>query len=442
MRKAVAILTALLLLFAASAAAGEGNLQPGLYDLYNTNGENPEWLGVAVSAYDGIMLIPVSVMPEKLSYLAISDGKNTWQAETAAPDRSETLAMVLYDIDTVRPEVGVCTLTDDISAVYPANCYVLTGDGNQSRIRRAVYSMTPVTWRGMSCLLVSLSGPAAAGSPLLTTNGKLAGIAVAEWAEGPDRMLFLSPEGLYQSMTESLDVFTGENGIYGSPEGFEVTADGNVVTFNWEKMQMPETGEGEELYLVVADIMNTYLTYYRIENDTEATMVLTPGRTYSSGILASAGAPDRMPDATAETVLPPAEKLTDYGFTSRVCAVAEAPKGGLPANGLPDPVTEVTEELLRSGRAYFYSSSTYEVTGTIDDIPLLITLTDPEGQNYRYLSGWIYDPSYMDDDTWAVLFSETGLLDMLNESGYPAGTYEIAMYIGGKLADTCTFSLR
>ena len=82
------------------------------------------------------------------------------------------------------------------------------------------------------------------------------------------------------------------------------------------------------------------------------------------------------------------------------------------------------------------------MTETIDDIPLLITLTDPEGQNYRYVSGWIYDPSYMDDDTWAVSFAETDLLNMLNESGYPAGTYELAMYIGGKLADTCTFSLK
>ena len=86
-----------------------------------------------------------------------------------------------------------------------------------------------------------------------------------------------------------------------------------------------------------------------------------------------------MPDSYAVTVLPPAEKLTDYGFTSVVCAIAEAPEEGLPENGLPTPVTEVTEELLRSGRAYFYSFSTYEVPDTIEGISLLITLTDPEG---------------------------------------------------------------
>ena len=185
------------------------------------------------------------------------------------------------------------------------------------------------------------------------------------------------------------------------------------------------------------------LTYYRIDDtETSCDMLLTPGRTYHSGIAASAETPSQVPDSYAVTVLPPAEKLTDYGFTSVVCAIAEAPEEGLPANGLPTPVTEVTEELLRSGRAYFYSSSTYEVSDTIEGISLLITLTDPEGNNYRYVSGWIYDPSYMDNDAWAVSMNDTGLLEMLNDSGYPAGTYEMAMYIGGALADSFTFELK
>ena len=443
MRKITALLMALLIVFAAAAGAGEEeNLQPDLYDLYDVSGESPRWLGVAISAYEGILLVPTFTMPDNLSDLSITDGKNVWAAEAAAPDATETLAMIVYDVDTVKPAIGMCRLVDAGSGISPANCYVLTGDENMSRINRTVYSIMPTTWRGMSCLLVSMSGPAELGSPLLTTEGRLAGIAVAEWTEGRNRMLFLSPEGLYQSMSEALDVFTGANGLYGPPTGFEATADGNVVTFRWADMQMPETKEGEELYLVVTDTKNTYLTYYRIDQDTECTMVLTPGRTYNSGILASAGTPDRMPDSTVETVLPAAEKLTDYGFVSKVCAVAEAPEGGLKGDELPVPVTEVTEELLRSGRAYFYSSTTYQVTETIEDIPLLITLTDPNGQNYRYLSGWLYDPSYMNDDTWAVSFTDTGLLSFLNESGYPKGTYEIDFYIGGRLADSCVFELK
>ncbi len=445
MKKITAMILALmmaLLTFAAAAAAGEASLQPDLYDLYDMSGEKPKWLGVAISAYEGILLVPTVTMPEKLSFLSISDGRNTWQAEAAAPDATETLALIVSDVETVRPSIGMCRLVDSGSDISPANCYVLTGDENMSRINRIVYSMTPVTWRGMDCLLVTMSGPAGLGSPLLTGDDRLAGIAVAEWTEGENRMLFLAPDGLYQSMSEALETFTGVNGQYGPPAGFEVTADGNVVTFNWANMQMPETKEGEALYLVVADTKNSYLTYYRIDQDTECEMVLTPGRTYSSGILASADTPDRLPDATVETVLAPAEKLTDYEFTSKICAVAEAPEDGLKDGELPVPVTEVTEELLRSGRAHFYSSTTYRVTEPIEGIPLLITLTDPDGQNYRYLSEWLYDPSYMNDDTWAVSFAETGLLGFLNESGYPKGTYVIDFYIGGKLADTCVFELK
>ena len=75
-------------------------------------------------------------------------------------------------------------------------------------------------------------------------------------------------------------------------------------------------------------------------------------------------------------------------------------------------------------------------------ISLLITLTDPAGNNYRYESEWMYDYRLTKDDTWAVALNETGLLDLLNGSGYPAGIYEVAMYIGGALADSFTFELK
>ena len=77
----------------------------------------------------------------------------------------------------------------------------------------------------------------------------------------------------------------------------------------------------------------------------------------------------------------------------------------------------------------------------MEGISLLVTLTDPDGNNYRYESSWIYDPSYMEDDTWAVSLDSAGLLNMLNETGYPEGTYEVCMYIGGALADSFTFDL-
>ena len=77
----------------------------------------------------------------------------------------------------------------------------------------------------------------------------------------------------------------------------------------------------------------------------------------------------------------------------------------------------------------------------MEDFTLLVSLTAPDGSNYRYESGWYYDPSVMKKDEWYTLLSDTTLLDMLNEAGYPAGTYEMAMYIEGKLADSFSFEL-
>ena len=212
--------------------------------------------------------------------------------------------------------------------------------------------------------------------------------------------------------------------------------DRNEVIFDWTGMALPETAEGESLYLVVADVGNEYLTYMQItEGETRTIMVLTPGRTYISGILASKGLPGELPARYVTTELPAAEKLTSYHFRSQICALVESDR-------TPVPLTEVTEEQLRSGKLYFYSKSSYIVERTIEDLSLLVTLTDPNGQNYRYLSSWIYDPSYMKNDAWGIQLSETGLLEMLNQDGYPKGTYELAMYIGGELADSSAFELK
>ena len=440
MKKKFVLLLALLLAAAAAAGLAEEERAPGLFDLYSVDGDEPVWLGTAVSPYDGILVTAAAVLPEGMKHLAVTDGVSTWDAEAAAPDQAGLGAVILYDAETKQPAAGLYELAG--GAVQGAGGSVLTGDGKRSRINREVYSASAITWQSAPCLLLSLSGNVAPGSPLILSDGRLAGIAVGEWAEGTDRFIFLSADGIIRSMSESLNTLAGRSPA-NPPEGLAITADTNEVTFDWSGMTLPEKAEGTDLYLVVADTLNSYLTYFRLDgNESSVTMILTPGRTYHSGIDAYAEAPSKVPDSYAVTVMPPAEKLTDYSFVSNVCAIAEAPEEGLPKNGLPTPVTEVTEELLRSGRAYFYSSTSYDVMSTKDGISLLVTLTDPTGNNYRYESGWIYDYLYRKNDTWAVSMDETGLLEMLDASGYPAGVYEVAMYIGGALADSFTFELK
>ena len=135
-------------------------------------------------------------------------------------------------------------------------------------------------------------------------------------------------------------------------------------------------------------------------------------------------------------------KLTEYGFKPVLTAIAEAPEGGLKDGEMPVPVTEVTRELLRSGRAYFYSHSAYEVTENIEGKSLLITLTDPNGNNYRHESSWLYSPDYMAEDIWYISLADSGLTSILNAEDYPAGVYQMAFYVDGLLADEFSFELK
>ena len=72
---------------------------------------------------------------------------------------------------------------------------------------------------------------------------------------------------------------------------------------------------------------------------------------------------------------------------------------------------------------------------------MLLSLTAPDGSNYRMESGWIYDPSLQEEDVWWMPMTETGLLDFLNRDGYPAGVYQVDLYIGGALADSFRFEM-
>ena len=189
--------------------------------------------------------------------------------------------------------------------------------------------------------------------------------------------------------------------------------------------------------MVLVDTGNDYLTSFTAERDVRrVNLLLTPGRFYIVGPVVSEGRPSVIPKDYASFYLPKAEKLTEYGFKPIRTAIAEKRVGKI------TPVDEVTEELLRSGRAYFWSSSSYTVTEKIEGKTLLITLTDPEGNNYRYESGWMYDPSCMERDIWYLKLSEMGLTDSLNEKGWPKGVYRMAYYVDGDLGGELEFRLK
>ena len=443
MKKALLLLVLMLAVAAFACAEGTGEREAELFDLWMDNGESTAWVAAAVPVTDGVVVTARAVLPEDTEHLVVSDGKSVWQAKGVVPDSTGLMATILFETQEQAPRYGAWRMLSLGKSVPVSACTVRSGDRLGSRINRVVLSSSEMNWRDSRCLLLTLEEEVPLGSPVLTGENELAGIVVAEYAEGNGRMVALPAEEIARGLNEVSALLTNLPGWGNMPEGYKVTVARNNVTFDWSGMALPEKAEGESLYLVVVDTGNDYLNFYPAETEERSlTLALVPGRVYLSGIVASRDIPSEYPQQYTTTILPEADRVTDHQFRSKICAIAEAPEGGASDEHPPVPVTEVTEELLRSGRAYFYSASEYKVTEPQEGLSLLITLTTPAGVNYRYESTWVYGPDYMDNDVWYIPLTASGLTDALDQKGYPRGVYGMAFYINGELADTVEFELK
>ena len=443
MKKCLILILAALLALSAAAFAGEAEEKEAeLYDLWDYGGESMTWIATGVPVSPGVLMVSAAVLPEDQSQLAVSDGKSMWEAKAVLEDDGGLTALVLFDTEEKEPGYGFWMLLPYGESVPASSCIVRSGDELGSRINHRVLAAATVYRKGIRCLLLTLEEAVPPGSPVLTQDGKLAGIVIADYAEGEHRVLALPAEELAFILAQAQNRMTRLPGWGDPPEGFRISADKNLVTFDWKEMTLPDKKDGEEIYLVVLDAGNDYLSFFPAETEERSrTMLLAPGRIYIAGIMVSEKTPDRVPERFDTIALPAARKLTAHHFRSLVCSVAEMPENA-GENDKPVPVTEVTEDLLRSGRAFFYSTSCYEVTEELSNLSLLVTLTDPEGRNYLYESSWIYGPEYMNEDTWYIPLTQSGLVSGLDRNGYPRGVYRMAFFVDGELADSFSFELK
>ncbi len=447
MKKALSLLLTLaVLLSAVSFASAEEtpeNRQADLLDLWDFGGESPVWVASVIPVSSGIVIAPAAVKDIPAEQLGVTDGVHAWEAAAVIPDERNRFTLVFFDEDTAYARYGAWEILPQGESLPAESCTVRYGDAAGSRINRGVLMAGEMIWQGQRCFLLSLTDEAPAGSPVLTQDGRLAGIVIAQWAEGINRVLMLPAEGIVEAVSGVAGLLAGLPEWSEAPQGLSVSLDKNRVTVDWHEMDMPDNPESLPVYMVIVDTGNNYLNSFPAAGNTRSfTLLLTPGRFYVVGPVVSEDQPDEVPVSYVSFFVPQAEKLTDYGFTPVRTAIAEAPEDGLKQGGEPVPVTDVTEELLRSGRAYFYSHSTYSVTKDVDGISLLVTLTDPEGNNYRYESAWVYSPEYMAADIWYLPLKEMGLTTFLDADGYPAGVYEVAYYVDGRLADAFEFELK
>lgn len=443
-RALLLILAAVLVLSCFSFAGAEGTGENGLLELWDWGGESMTHVASAIPVGDGAAIVSSAVLPQNTDTLALSDGVNTWEVKAVLPDREGRIAVLFYEAEGKPSRYDGWHLLPLGASVSAASCVVKGTGADGLAVSRGVLSSAGIHVGGRRFLLLSLDGPVPLGSALLTAEGQLAGIVAADWAEGVNRVLALPADGIAESLAGVAALLNNLPAWGEAPEGLTVTLDKNLATVDWKEMTLPEKKEGEELYLVVFDTGNSYISFYPAETMTSATMVLTPGRYYIAGILASAERPNDIPESYVTISVPQAEQLTEYGFHPVLTCIAEAPEGGLKDGDAPAPVpaTEVTEELLRSGRAYFYSHSTYQVTENVEGKTLLITLTTPDGNNYRHESSWLYAPEYMAEDIWFLSLKDIGLTTGLDQGGYPKGTYQMAFYVDGDLADSFEFILK
>ncbi len=440
MKKLCALLTVLVMLAMAGTVFAEASGTADLYDLYDLTENGRNWIGTAVPILDGVAITSPVGMPEKVTELEIWDGTAFRPASMALPVADGKVLVLLHETDGEKPAIPAYDCLEAGIVPQAGELMVRSGDWMRSRVNRAVYDLSIISWNNREAMLLTLSGDTVPGAPVITADGKLAGMITAEYAEGVNRYVALTLSEITYCLQEAAGLLERPE-PEDPPAGYTVTANGNDVTFDWSGVELPEPAEGEKLYHIVADSESSYLTYAEVTEDLkQVTMLLTPGRTYLSGLGLYSDIPDDLPAQMAVTPLPEAEPVTENDFKSLVFAIAELPQDA-PRGAMPTVANEITEELLRSGRACIYSVSSYTVDQRTENCSLLIALTAPDKSNYRYESGWYYDPTIMGSDEWYTSLDETGLLEMLNSSGYPEGIYEMAMYIDGKLADSFSFEL-
>ena len=442
MKRIAALLTILALLLGAVPACGEAaGKVPDLFEIYEITENGKTWSGTAVNIKPGVAVTSPVMLTQGSTQAEIWDGTEFRPLTLAILTGEGTLLVILYETDGEDAAIPYYPFAEAGRNPTADELVVRSGDSMKSRINRAVYDAALMDWKGRESLILTLNGDTVPGAPVLTAEGTLFGIVIAEYAEGDHRYVALTIDEIYNCIQEANQLLTDAETVENGPEGYTVEMTGNLASFDWSAMKLPERAAGEKLYHVLADAESNFFTYTEITgNATRLNALLTPGRTYLSGMTVCTGVPTGLPEEVAVTILPEAEPMTDNHFRSEIMTIAEMPENAK-EDTMPVPAEKITESLLRSSRACFYSVSSYEVTEKTENSTLLVALTAPDGNNYRYESGWYYDPSIQERDEWYVSLEETGLLEMLNGSGYPEGTYVLEMFIDGKLADSFSFEL-
>ena len=200
MKKLLALLLALTMLITAGTVFAETGGTPDLYDLYDPTGNGRTWVGTAIPITDGVAITSPIGMPETVKDLEIWDGTNYRKISETLSTADGKVLVLLHETDGAKPGIPAFDFVEYGVSVPAGELLVRSGDWMRSRVNRAVYDLTPITWNNREAMVMTLSGDTAIGSPLITADGRLAGMITAEYAEGVNRYVALSISEITRSL--------------------------------------------------------------------------------------------------------------------------------------------------------------------------------------------------------------------------------------------------
>ena len=207
-----------------------------------------------------------------------------------------------------------------------------------------------------------------------------------------------------------------------------------------------EAGEAEGTYNVYwRDTANRYYVYHSVDGCTDD-IICVPGRSYLFCVRKTASEDEDpaipgFPEGLEPVQIPDGGRIERYGFKDTAAYLAFLPDQQTAAEtDLLAAVTDYASVFAHEGfQLYFQLTSTYEVAEELY-ADLVCVLYAPDGSCYSTLSGFVFAPEYMPEDTWHMDVTE--LFDECSQSaGELSGTYSLAYYLDGQLASEITFDI-